>query len=149
PLREIVVGFGEQALRLARLFGGEYARAMRFQRLGRSARRGGGAIERPAEMLARMAATDAHTVMRDHLVVKRGGDGMLLCERRRVLAHAGLEEARDLAGKPRTALRAAPDHDGIGAGGVEGGERIVEGFDVAVDDDGHADGALDRAHRTP
>ena len=66
-------------------------------------------------------------VMRQHLLVVRGDQRELLGERRRRLAPAGREIARDLAGQPRPALRGAADHHRVGAGRCERRVGIVEG----------------------
>ena len=80
----------------------------------RRARTRGGGIERPAEMLARVAQPDVEAVMREHFTVERADQRQLFAERRRRLAAAGSQIARELAGKPRPALGAAADHHGVG-----------------------------------
>ena len=57
--------------RRAGSFGGQHARAARLEALGGAPRGLGGGVERPAEMLARMAHADACAVVRQHLVVER------------------------------------------------------------------------------
>ena len=68
---------------------------------------------------------------------------------RRRLTLSACEIARELAGKPRPALRAAPDHDGVGAGSEQRDVGIVEWLNVAIDDDRDRDRLLDGAHRRP
>ncbi len=87
--------------------------------------------------------------MRQHLVIHRVDERELLAQRRRAFAPAGFEISRDLAGKPRTALRGAADHHSIGAGNMKRGHDIVEGANVAIDDHGNRDRLLDRAHGGP
>ena len=73
-------------------------------------------IKRPAKMFARMTKSHAHAVMRADLVIEAADKGELLRQRRRLLRAAALELPTDLAGKPRPSLRAAADHDAVGAG---------------------------------
>src|SRR5579859_7321726 len=56
-----------------------------FQLLGRRPADAGGGIERPAEMLARMAQPNAHPIMRANLVIERADIAELLRQRRRRL----------------------------------------------------------------
>ena len=106
---------GKMAADRDRIVGGQHALAVSLEEADRRARGLGGGIERPAEMLARMAAADGDAVMREHLVVELDDDGELRRERRRALAPAGCEIAGDLARQPRAALRGAADHHRIGA----------------------------------
>ena len=62
------------------LLGGEHALALAPQQFGRRIRALGRRIERPAEMLARMAQADAQAVVGEQLVVKLIDDGELGCE---------------------------------------------------------------------
>src|SRR5262249_57461345 len=79
----------------------------------------GRGIERPAEMLARMAAADGAAVVREHLVVKAINDGELDGERRRAFAPADAQVAADLSRQPRTALGSTPDHHPVGTRGCK------------------------------
>src|SRR5436190_22836723 len=54
-----------------------------------------------------------------------------------------------LAQEPRTAIGATADHDSIGAGLIERLPRILERYDIAVDDDGNANRFLYPAHERP
>ena len=122
---------------------------MRLAQMLRRARGRGGGIERPAEMLARMTEPDGAAVMREHFAVERADQRKLFAERRRRLAAAGFEIARELAGKPRPALGAAADHHGVGLRRRQRRVGVVEAFDVAIDDDRDRHGLLDGAHRRP
>src|SRR4051812_46151435 len=99
-----------------RLLGGEHAGAVileqRYGYAGGYAR----SVERPAKMLAGMAAANGKTMMFDHLVIERGGHVVLLGEWRRTLAFAAVQETGHLPRPPRAALRGAADHDGVGTG---------------------------------
>ncbi len=109
----------------------------------------GGGVQRPAEMLARVAQPDFEAVKAEHFAVERADERQLFSERRRRLAFAGRKIARELAGKPRPSLRAAADHHRVG---MRSGKRrigVVEAFDVAVDDHRDRHGRLDGAHRRP
>src|SRR4051812_33856681 len=83
-------------------------------------------VERPAEMLARVAHTDARAMMREHLLIECKNEITLFGKRRRSALPAGREIMREVAGKPRTPLRAAPHHEGIGTGGVQGSDCALE-----------------------
>ena len=76
-----------------------------------------------------------NTVMDEHFVVKRADECELIAERGGRLTLASRKITRELAGKPRPALRAAADHHCVGAGRGKRRVGIVETFDVAVDDD--------------
>ena len=93
-------------------------RAGGLQLLRRDARGLRRRIERPAEMLSRMAHTDARAVVHQHLLVERDHQIMLLGERGRGALLAGREIMREIAGKPWASLRAAPDHHGVRTGRV-------------------------------
>jgi len=86
----------------------------------------GGNFQRPAEMLAGMAKTDAQSIMRANVIIERAELGELLGQRGRGFGDAGFEAAPDLARQPWLALRAAADHDSVGAGHFERGERLLE-----------------------
>ena len=124
--------------------------AAALSRCGRRAGRRGGGIERPAEMLARMAQPDIDAVMREHFVVERADRARVDRSAAAALrAFAGRQVTGELAGKPGPALRAAPDHHRVGAGRRKRSVGIVEASDVAVDDDRYRDAVLDGAHRRP
>src|SRR4029077_3936063 len=106
-------------------------------------------VERPTEMLTRMAKSNANAVMAQHLFIERRNQRELITERWRRFAYSSRKEARDLAGKPRPALRAPPDHDSIRTGGSQRAEGVVECRDVAIDDDRKSDTALDRRYGGP
>src|SRR5215470_6015747 len=94
-----------------RRLGGQHALAMGFQQRDGCARRRGGGIEAPTEMLARMPATDRDAVMRLHLVVERRDQRLLNDERRLLAMLTAGEIARDLSRQPWPSLRGASDHD--------------------------------------
>ena len=96
-----------------------------------------------------MAQAEFDTVEAEHFAVERAGERKLLAERRGRCTLAGGEIARQVTGKPRLSLRAAPDHHGVGAGRRKRRVGIVKTFDVAVDDDRDGDCVLDRADRRP
>src|SRR6516225_7811432 len=89
-------------------------------------------IERPAEMLARMAAADGAAVVREHLVVEAIDDRELDGERRCAFGLAHGKVAADLPCQPRTALGGTPDHHRVGTGGRKRGHGISARADVAV-----------------
>src|ERR1700752_3959167 len=74
-----------------------------------------GRIERPAEMLSRVTQPDAQAVMAAYFFVERADMPELFGERWGCLSDAGREPAAKLAGQPGLSLRAAADHDGVGA----------------------------------
>ena len=61
-----------------------------------------------------------------HLLVERRNHPELHRQRRRSLAHAGVEIARDLAGQPRPPLRAAADHHGVGTSTLEALQALID-----------------------
>src|SRR5665213_1905015 len=149
PPCKFVIGVGEQAARLSRLFGREHAGAVIFEKINRHAggrRRG---IERPSQVLARVASANRQPMMGEHLVVERVDQRELLRKRRRALSPAGREVARHVSGKPGTTLRGAADHQRVGARGGERSFGVVIGSNVAIDDNRDRYCLLDRAHRRP
>src|SRR5262245_63758676 len=95
----------------------------------------GGGIERPAEMLARMAAADGAAVVREHLVVKAINDGELDGERRCAFTPADAKVAADLSRQPRTALGNTPDHHRVGTRGRKRSHGIRVSAAIAVHPD--------------
>src|SRR5258708_36293233 len=77
----------------------------------------GRSTERPAEVLACMAAADGAPVVREHLVVKAIDDRELDGERRCAFGPADGKVAADLPPQPRTALGGTPHHHRVGTGG--------------------------------
>src|SRR3569832_2824543 len=120
-----------------------------LQDLCRRAAIAGRNFKRRTEVLARMAQADTQTVMTANLVVERADISQLFPKLWRGLGDAALKLPADLAGQPRLTLRSAPDHDRIGAGCLERGDRLVERSDVAVDDQRNLHGVLDGAYRAP
>src|SRR5262245_34076072 len=92
-------------------------------------------IERPAEMLARMAAADGAAVVREHLVVKAIDDRELDGERRYAFWPADGKIAADLPRQPWTAADGTPDHHRVGAGGRKRGHSVCPRADIAVHHD--------------
>src|SRR5262249_41246369 len=92
----------------------------------------GRSTERPAEMLARVAAADGAAVVREHLLVKAVDDGELDGERRCAFGPADAKVASDLPRQPPAALGGTPDHPRVGTGGRKRGHSICAGADVAV-----------------
>src|ERR1700754_2423733 len=102
-----------------RLFGGEEALAPVFQLRCRPPAVMRSRIERPAEMLSGVTQPNAQAVMAAYFFIERADVRELLGKRRHLFEDAGLEPAADLAGQPGLTLRAAADHDGIGAGFIQ------------------------------
>ncbi len=100
-------------------------------------------------MLARMAKADAQAVKPADFVIERANMFQLFSKRRRGLGHSGFEPPAKLARQPGLALRAAADHDRIGAGFFQRRDRFLERCDVAIYDQRNRNGILDRAHRVP
>src|ERR1700761_1807090 len=100
-------------------------------------------------MFARMTKTDPQTIVAADLVIERADMRKLLAKRRRSLDDPGLEPPRDLAGQPRLALRAAADHDRVGAGGFDRRNCLLERRDVAIDDERNPDRIPHGPHRAP
>ena len=146
---EFVKSFGKPVQHNRGIVGGEHAAAMRLEQMRRRAGGRRRRIERPAEMFARVAQPNRDAVMGEHFAVKRAGERELLAECRRGLAFAGREIVRELAGKPRPALGAAPDHHRVGARGGKRRVGVIKALDVAIDDHGDRHGVLDGAHRRP
>src|ERR1700733_9312508 len=65
-------------------------------------------VQRPAEMLARMAKPDTQAIMADDFVVERADVFQLIGQRRRGFRDSSFQAASDLARQPWLALRAAP-----------------------------------------
>src|SRR5579862_5099729 len=84
---------------------GEDAGALSLERIG--AGRSGGDVERPAEVFARVAQTDFDAVKAKRFAVQRAHQRELFAKRRRRFALSGFQITSQLAGKPRTPLRAA------------------------------------------
>src|SRR5215831_19025152 len=93
----------------------EDLRARAFEEIERRARRVRRDLQRPAEVLARVAQADFAAVMAEHVLIERRDEFALAREARSRLAPAGGEKARERAGKPRPALGPTADHHGIGA----------------------------------
>src|SRR5262245_38700704 len=102
-----------------RILAGEDLLAPGFQLLSRRAAEASRNIERPAEMFARMPQADAQAIEIADTLIERADVVELLAERRSGFFCPTLEAPADLAGQPGLALRAAPDHDGVCAGGLE------------------------------
>src|SRR5437879_3827732 len=100
-------------------------------------------------MLAGMHHADPLAMMLKHFIVKRPDELKLRRKLWRTLRRPAGEVARDLRRKPRPALSAATDHDGVRAGARERGLGVVAGHDVAVDHDRDRHRLLDGAHRRP
>ena len=66
-----------------------------------------------------MTKADPQAVMTANLVIERADIAELLGERRRGFDAAGFDATPDLARQPWLALRAAADHDRVGAGHFE------------------------------
>src|SRR5215467_15244222 len=115
PPRQRRVGIGEATSGLGRLLGSQHPATPVFEQVTRSTDGDRSRIERPTEMLARMAQSDAKAMVREHLLIEGGDQGKLLTQRRRSFADAGGKKARDLTRKPRPALRPASDHHRIGS----------------------------------
>src|SRR5688572_11220976 len=100
-------------------------------------------------MLAGMLVADPLAVMFEHLFVERRDDIELYVERWRGLCRLPVERACDLSGQPRFALRSAAHHDGISAGGLKGAFGVIEGADIAIDDDWNLHRILHGPHGIP
>jgi len=74
----------------------------------------------------------------------RQQQGARFGHRRRRQVRAGPQEVVDLAEDPRSALRSAADHHGVGAGGGEHRARLLGRVDIAVGHDRDLHRALDR-----
>ena len=81
----------------------------------------GRGLQRPAKVLAGVTKADSQPVMTANLVIERADTFELLGQRRRGLDYPGFDATPDLARQPWLALRAATDHDRIGAGHFERG----------------------------
>src|SRR3954468_5851782 len=133
----------------ARILQGEDLLSPGFQLLGRRAAGIGCYIERPAEMLPRMPQPDAQAVEGADALIERADIAKLRVERRGGFRRPALQASADLAGQPGLALRATANHHGIGARGLERGERLLVGCDVAIDDERNGDRFAPRADRVP
>src|SRR5665213_1043751 len=116
---------------------------------GAKLRRAGQTLRVPADMLARHAAADRNTVMRQHRVVMLEHDVALLYWCGVGCPLAGGEEADHLADEPWPAIGAAPDHDAVGTGKRQRLRGIVERLDIAIGHDRDADCLLDAADEAP
>src|SRR6202022_4696192 len=96
-----------------------------------------------------MAKADAQSVMTANFIIERTDIFELLRQRWRGFGDSGFDAAPDLTGQPRLALRAAADHDRVGARHFKRGHGFLERCDIAVDDERNADRILDSAHRGP
>src|SRR3954466_9831241 len=129
---KVVISFAKRSLHAGGFFRRQDLLPPIPERPGRRAAAMGRNIERPAEMLARMAKPDAQAVVPADFVIERADIFELLGKRGRGLGYAGFEPASDLARQPGLALRTAADHHGVGAGFFERGDRLVERGDVAI-----------------
>src|SRR6516162_1730004 len=100
-------------------------------------------------MLARMAKPNAQAVVTADIVIEGTDKSKLLHKRRGCFRNAAVELAADLAGQPGLSLRAAPDHDGIGARGLERADRTLIRGNIAVDDKRKASRLPHLAHCRP
>src|SRR5215472_14868027 len=92
---EIVERLAERGMHGGRLFRGQYLLSPGLELFGRHAAASSGNIERPAEMLARVAQPDTHAVMRAYLVIERADVGQLLRQRRLGFDGAAIETPPD------------------------------------------------------
>src|SRR5260370_28646732 len=96
-----------------------------------------------------MAKADAQTVMSANFIIERTDIFELLRQRRRGFDDTGFEAAPDLTGKTRLSLRAAPDHERVGARHLHRGHGLIVRYDIAVDDERAADRVPYGANRAP
>ena len=106
-------------------------------------------LQGPAEMLARMTKADAQTVMTADFVIERADIFELLGQGRRGFHDPGFDATPDLAWQPWLALRAAADHDRVGARHFERRHGFLERGDISVNDERNTNGVPDGANRAP
>src|SRR5690349_10980271 len=111
---KIVERVVERPLDLGRILRGEDFFAPGLELLGRDAAACSSHLERPGEMLSRMAQADAQAVMAADLVMERADQPELQWKGRCGLGLAACKAAPDLAGQPGFSLRPPSDHDGVG-----------------------------------
>src|SRR5260221_11343619 len=97
-------------------------------------------------MLAGMLHADPLAMMAKHVFIKRPDEFKLHRKPWRPLQRGAGEVARDLPWKPRPALSAATDHDGVRAGALECHLGVVAGHDVPVTHDRDPHCLLHGAH---
>src|SRR5690242_12982944 len=97
---------------------------MRFKQFDRHAGGCRGAIQRPAKMLAHMAASDAEAMMVKHFIIEHIDQVKLLAKRWTALTRARREITRNLPRQPRPALRRTTNHDGVSTRSGQGAHRI-------------------------
>ncbi len=83
-------------------------------------------LQRPAEMFSRVLQSDAQAVMAADFVVEEAHIRELFGEVRCSLHLSGFEPAADLPRQPGLALRAAPDHHGVGPRHFQRLDRLLE-----------------------
>ena len=93
-------------------------------------------------MLAGDAQAGFGAVVAEHRVVVAEHDRGLLGQVGFGQRFAGAKIVGDVGREPRTAVAAAADHHAVSAGAVERGLGVVQGDDVAVNDDRDADSVL-------
>src|SRR5262249_48073043 len=118
-------GLGKVAADARGIVGGQDQAALSLEGARRNARGLCRRIQRPAQMLAGMAAADRMAMVRQHFVVELLDQRELDGERRRALARPTGQPAGNLSGQPWTALRGTPDHDRVGAGGRQRRDGVL------------------------
>src|SRR6202041_2068625 len=104
PPHKIVKRFADTSMGRLRIIRGQDASAPVLQHRRRRPAKAGRDFERPAEMLARMAKTDAQTVMAANLIIERADEPQLLGKRRRGLGGTARQPPVDLTGQPGLGL---------------------------------------------
>src|SRR4029077_5905827 len=108
---------------------------MALKHLGRNSGGCCRGIQRPAEMLARMPASDGEGMLLEHFIIKCVAHMAMLANSRAALPRARCEITRDLTRQPRTALHRATNHEGMRPRNDERAFRIFAGTNIAIDDD--------------
>src|SRR6202035_3567456 len=120
---KVVERFFERSVHPRRILRRQYLLTPGFERLRRRAAASSRVLQRPEKMLAGVAQSDAQAIVMANLVIECSDIGELQRKRWRRFGDPAIETAPDLPGQPGLALRAAADHDRIGAGNFERAQR--------------------------
>ena len=124
-------------------------RSVRRMAVARELGGAGQTVRVPGEVLAGETQAGIVAEMGEHGVVVAEQDGFADRDGRLGHAASGAQELGDVGREPGAAVRAAADHDAIGAGLAQGFGGVVRGQDVAVGDHGDAHGGLDAGDEGP
>src|SRR3546814_18096629 len=100
-------------------------------------------------MLAREIDAGVLAIQAQHRLIMLDDDAVLLIERRVGQTLPGFEPPHQLPQKPGPAISAPPDHNAVRTRLAKRSIGILDGTDIAIDDDGPRHGLLDDSAESP